>query len=80
MKKKISQPDIEKLAEFEKGAWSESVKLLLSHLNIHRNSSDSFARTLWKEIDTHYLNLSYEGQEYYREWARKIIKLLEGEE
>ena len=68
---------IEKLAQFEKEAWSECVTALLVELGIHRNSSYEYIRYTWHEIDTHYLNMTDDEKAPYREWARKIIDLLE---
>ena len=67
---------IEKLAQFEKEAWSKGVRGLLAAMGIHQNSSSDYARTLWWEINTHWLNLSDDKKAPYREWARKIIALL----
>ena len=69
---------IEKLAQLEKEVWSEGARELLVAMGIHQNSSSDYARTLWWEINTHWLNLSDYKKTPYREWARKIIDLLEG--
>lgn len=67
---------IEKLAALEHEQWAHWTKYMLTKLGEHSNSANADVRRWWRQIETPYADLSEKEKESDREWARKVLEVV----
>jgi len=68
---------LEKLAALEHEQWAHWTKYMLNRLGYHANNSNPNIRRWFNQIQTPYDELSEKEKESDREWARKVLKIME---
>ena len=74
----MSDELLEKLAALEHEQWAHWTQYMLARLGHYRNNSNPDIRYWFKQIQTPYKELSEKEKESDREWARKVLNIMNG--
>ena len=68
---------LEQLAELEHKQWVHWATYMLSRLGYHPSTSNPIVKRWYRQIVTPYSGLSEHEKGSDREWARKMLKIVE---